>query len=58
MRDIPKELEIIRKWDKRNKVSKARRRQIQNLGSSPVIVTRVPVKCPPAGKADEKPEGS
>ena len=41
MRDIAKEQTIIARLDKLNKVSKTRRKQIQNLCSGPVICTPV-----------------
>jgi len=58
MRDIAKEQEIIKWLDKRNKVSPARRKQIQNLGSAPVISTPVSLKKSQgqAGQAGAKPK--
>ena len=44
MRDIAMEQAIIAWLDKRNKVSKARRKQIQSLCSEPVIIKQAFVK--------------
>ncbi len=41
MRDIAREQAIIAEWDKDLGVTPARRKQIQNLGSEPVISTQV-----------------
>ncbi len=53
MRDIAMELAIIDRLNKRNKVSKARIRYVRNLGSEPVIVTKLSLKAP-QGQGESK----